>query len=236
VGAEGLPARVVLSAAARLFAQLLGNAVDGASMPPSDPKRFVVIRLLEGQSEQKELVLEVGRPLSPLALGTRASWCVEGKDVAEVHVLLAWSGSRLFAGTTRGKYALLDGFPLAKQWTEVRVPAELSFGSVRLAMIARAHREEATVPPARRLRRDDEPTCTDDVRLQAALELVRGEEATCIADVVIPPEAKPSTGSTTRNKPLTRRPPVKPIVWPMHDSERTLIVPGGPFSATKTPH
>jgi hypothetical protein len=198
--------------------------------------RFVVIRLLDGQSDQQELLLEVGRPISPLALGARATWRIEGKDVAAVHVLLAWSGSSLFVGATRGQYALLDGFPLAKQWTEVKAPAELCFGGALLSITKRAHRDELAAPPqAKRLRRDDESTCSDDARLQAALELVRGEEPTCVAEVVIPPEAKPSTGGTARMKPLGRRPAVRPIVWPMHDSERTLIVPGGPASATRTP-
>jgi hypothetical protein len=205
-------------------------------MLPSEPKRFVVISLLDGQSEQRELVLEVGRPISPMALGTRASWRIEGKDVAEVHVLLAWSGTTLFVGTTRGKHALLDGFPLAKQWTEVRTPAELSFGGARLTMTKRMQRDEPTaVPPAKRLRRDDESTCSDDERLQAALELVRGEEATCVADAVIPAEARPSSSGTAKMKPLPRRPALRPIVWPMHDSERTLIVPGGPASSTRIP-
>jgi hypothetical protein len=205
-------------------------------MLPSAPKCFVVVRLLEGQSDQRELVLEVGRPISPLALGTRATWRVEGKDMADVHVLLAWSGSSLFVGATRGKYALLDGFPLAKQWTEVKSPAELSFGGARLSITKRAHRDELTAPPpAKRLRSDEESTCSDDERLQAALELVRGEEATCVAEVVIPAEEKPSSGGTARMKPLGRRPTVRPIVWPMHDSERTLIVPGGPASGPKMP-
>lgn len=199
-------------------------------MPPADPKRFVVIRLLDGQSSQRELVLEVGKPISPMALGTRAVWRIEGKDVADVHVLLAWSGTTLFVGATRGKHALLDGFPLAKQWTEVRAPAELSFGGARLSITKQARREEPTAVPPRRLRRDEESTCSDDVRLQAALELVRGEEATCEGEPMVAPEDKPSPGGTKKMKPLPRRPMLRPIVWPIHDSERTLIVPGGPAS------
>lgn len=177
-------------------------------MPPSDPKRRVVVRLVDGQSEQEELVLEVGRPISPLAIGASATWRVTGRDVADAHVMLAWNGTSLFVGAARGQDALLDGFPLAARWTEVRMPSELLFGGARLKLSRSAGPDEVTEAPgedparlahvhrvepaaARRPHVDDAVTCLDDERLQAALRLFRGDaEVTCIAEVEIPAEAK----------------------------------------------
>ena len=191
-------------------------------MPPSE-KRRVVIRLVDGHSEQEELVLEVGRPISPLAIGASATWRIAGRDVADAHVMLAWNGTGLFVGAARGQNALLDGFPLATRWTEVRMPSELLFGGARLKISRSAGPDEVTEAPgedhgrlahlhrvepaaARRVHVDDAVTCLDDERLQAALRLFRGDgEVTCIAEVEIPAEAKA---------------PVR--VTP--DSERTLFV------------
>ena len=174
-------------------------------MSPTEAESSVVVRLLDGKSEQQELVLEVGRSRAPFALGTRAGWRIEGRGVAEAHVMIAWSGARLFVGSARGEEALLDGSPLAPRWTEVRVPSELRFGGARLSIARDPHQPDGSEFEA--MGRDDEATSPDDERLQAALQLSREEEATCIAEVVVPAEARlPTT--------WLRRTP---------DSERTII-------------
>lgn len=175
-------------------------------MSPTEAESSVVVRLLDGQSEQQELVLEVGRSRAPFALGTRAGWRIEGRDVAEAHVMIAWNGTRLFVGSARGEEALLDGSPLAPRWTEVRVPSELRFGGARLSIARHPRRPDVSARTA--AGRDDEATSPeDDERLQAALQLSREEEATCIAKVVVPAEARLPT------KWIRRTP----------DSERTII-------------
>ena len=174
-------------------------------MSPTEAESAVVVRLLDGQSVQKELVLEVGRSRAPFALGTRAGWRIEGRDVAEAHVMIAWNGSCLFVGSASGREALLDGFPLAPRWTEVRLPSELRFGGARLSIARHPRGPDGSARTA--AGRDDEATSPEDERLQAALQLSREEEATCIAVVVVPAEARPPT------KRLRTTP----------DSERTII-------------
>ena len=162
----------------------------------TEEKGPVVVRLLDGESERQELVLEVGRSTAPFALGTRAGWRIEGRDVADAHVMIAWNGTRLFVGSVSGREALLDGFPLAPRWTEVRVPSELRFGGARLSIARHPRRPDGGEPEA--VSRSDEATSSDDERLQAALQLSREEEATCIAEVIAPAEARlPTKGIRT---------------------------------------
>jgi hypothetical protein len=184
-------------------------------MPPSSTNGDVVLRLLDGRSERRELVLEGGRPIPPLSLGSHGGWTIEAGHVASVHVMLAFNGASLFVGAFAGEMALLDGFPLGARWTEVRLPSELRFGSARLSIGRRAGPDEETqLPPdettrfadaraiapkaVRRLQRDDEVTRFDDARLQEALRLTRDDEVTCIA----------TPGISTAVMPVVRRPVV----------------------------
>lgn len=176
-------------------------------MPLSNSRSDVVVRLLSGESDKHELVLKAGCAIAPIALGTHGRWIIRGRQVARVHVMLAWSGETLFVGTPGGEAALLDGFPLGTRWTEVRPPSELRFGSVRVIIGRRAGPDEETeVPPeevtehtwgsapalpaVRRVWTDDQVTCMDDGRLEEALRLTRDDEVTCIAEVDIPADAK----------------------------------------------
>ena len=176
-------------------------------MPPSNTHGDVVVRLLSGESDQHELVLKAGCPIPPIGLGTHGGWAIKGRQVAKVHVMLAWSGATLFVGTLGGEGALLDGFPLGARWTEVRAPSELRFGNARLSIGRRVGpdvetevpSEEATQhtwgsagaqPAVRRVWTDDEVTSLDDGRMLDALRLTRDDEVTCIAEVDVPPEAK----------------------------------------------
>lgn len=175
----------------------------------NDSKMDVVIRVVEGESEQRELVLEAGSAIAPLAIGRTRGWRIEAREVAEAHVMLAWSGTSLFVGASRGETALLDGFPLGPRWTEVRMPSELCFGGARLSIGRRAGPEEVTAVPdsdeitciaepgaiapaaLRRIAAVEAVTCMDEERLRAAIELARAEaeEATCIAAVDVPAAA-----------------------------------------------
>lgn len=184
-------------------------------LPSNHTRGDLVVRLLSGESDQHELVLSAGCPIPPIGLGTHAAWSIRGRQVAKVHVMLAWSGDTLFVGTPGAEAALLDGFPLGARWTEVRAPSELRFGNVRLSIGRRAGPDEETeVPPeeatqhtcgsveappvVRRVWTDDQVTCMDDGRILEALSRTRDDEVTCIAEVDVPPEAK-------RPVPVVRR-------------------------------
>ena len=166
-------------------------------MPPSSTKGDVVLRLLDGRSEQRELVLGGGRARPPFALGRRGGWRIDAGHVAEAHVMLAFNGSNLYVCASRGEKALLDGVPLDGQWRQASTPSELRFGSARMSIGRRAGPEEETqLPnseatriadvsvPEPRSRREDEATCFDPERLRAALALSRqDDDVTRIAEL-----------------------------------------------------
>ncbi|MDB4937209.1 MAG: Cell division protein FtsK [Labilithrix sp.] len=189
-------------------------------MLPSNTHGDVVVRLLSGESGQHELVLKAGCPIPPIALGTHGGWIIQGRQVARVHVMLAWSGETLFVGTPGGEAALLDGFPLGTRWTAVRAPSELQFGSARLSIGRRAGADEETeVPPEDRVWTDDQVTSMDDGRILEALRLTRDDEVTCIAEVEVPPAARrPAPVVRRRSDPPTRleRPTTPPPLPPAH--------------------
>ncbi len=179
-------------------------------MPPSEPQDLV-LRLLDGRSEQRELILRGGRERPPFAIGRESPWRVEARHVGAAHVMLAFNGATLYVCALHAQTALLDGEPLDKRWVEAAVPSVLQFGDARLA-IARSARPTARTPlPRPRPSRDDEATCFDEVRLRAALMAsIPNGEITCIAEVEIPEEAR---------RPIARPPLALP------DSARTLAAP-----------
>jgi hypothetical protein len=221
-------------------------------MPRSNTHGDVVVRLLIGESDQHELVLKAGCPIPPLGLGTHGGWAIQGRQVARVHVMLAWSGETLFVGTPGGEAALLDGFPLGTRWSEVRAPSELRFGNARLSIGRRAGPDEETaVPPeeatqhtwgsagaqpaVRRVWTDDQVTMMDDGRLQEALRLTRDDEVTCIAEVDVPPEAKrPAPVAAARTVAAVPRLTVRRKSAPPTKLERPTTPPPLPTPANQS--
>lgn len=195
-------------------------------MLPNSARGDVVLRLLDGRSEQRELVFEGGRARTPFALGSRGGWRIDAGHVAEAHVLLAFNGHHLYVCASRDEMALLDGVPLDAQWREAPTPSELRFGSARMSIGRRAGPEEDTqspepeatrmvdmclpkrAPTLLRSPRDDEDTCFDEERLRAALALSRqDEDVTRIAELDAPAVA-------TKVALPFRRPAIRTIRMP----------------------
>src|SRR4051794_26421834 len=110
---------------------------DNEPMARTESQSDVVVRVVEGRSERKELVLEAGRAAAPVSMGTNAEWSIQARLVGAAHVMLAWSGTSLFVAATRGQVAVLDGVPLGPKWTQVRTPSELRFGGARISIRTR---------------------------------------------------------------------------------------------------
>lgn len=160
-------------------------------MPRSEQPRDVVLRLLDGRAERRELLLRGGRERRPFAIGQAGGWRVEARDVAAAHVMLAFNGTKLFVCALPGRKALLDGEQLATRWVEAPVPSVLQFGGARLGIGGRASPEEETQLPPARPSSDDAVTCFDESRLRAALAASDPNgEITCIAEVEIPAAAR----------------------------------------------
>jgi hypothetical protein len=183
-------------------------------MTPSS-SHDVVLRLLDGRSDRREILLEGGQPLEPFAVGSRGAWCVDGGHVADAHVMLAFNGSILYVRAHRGEKALLNDIPLDGRWREASMPGELRFGSARMSIGRRAGPEDATQIPAdieddastciavrvgrhpagKGTPREDEATCFDVDRLLAALVLSTSDESTLPTVEVDPAVA--ASGSRT---------------------------------------
>ncbi len=190
-------------------------------MLPNEAKD-VVLRLLNGRSEQRELVLRGGRERPPFAVGQESAWRVEAGHVAAAHVMLAFNGATLYVCALPGEKALLDGEPLRTRWVEAAVPSDLRFGGARLSIGGRAGPEEETQLPAPRPSRDEEITCFDEDRLRAALAAsIPNGEITFIAEVEIPAAARrPHVPIPAKTRgPLPVAPPV------LADRARTLAAP-----------
>jgi hypothetical protein len=183
-------------------------------MPPCSLLEDLVIRLLDGRSEHRALVLEGGRPRRPFTVGSRSDWRVDAGHVATAHVMLAFNGVELYVRALPGEKALLDGAPLDARWVVARLPSELRFGSARL-VIGRRYAEEADVsvsPAAHSVRapRVEEVTCADDERLQAALRLsASSTDVTGTAEIEML-AARRGPALTCRPPPL-RRPSIRPL-------------------------
>ncbi len=174
----------------------------------------LVVRLIDGRSEQGMLVLERGAAQRPLVVGREGAWTVEAGHVAAAHVVLAFNGSELYLCAVRGERALLDGKPLGRRWTLANVPAELRFGSARLVIRTRSGDEQtvAALPEPKLTLRVEEPTTIDELRLAEALRLSMEDArmpATAEIDVPVAPQRRPRVPTPT---PPARRPAIRPIV------------------------
>lgn len=197
-------------------------------MPLSKDSTDVVLRLLDGRSERREIVLVGGRAQAPFAVGGQAAWCVSAGHVASSHVMMAFNGDRLFICAAPGEMALLDGRPLDTRWTEAAMPSELRFGGARVSIGRRAGPDDTTqVPddeatqiadalqlaaaararPAVHALREADTTCFDEGRLQAALRLCVPDDAvTRIAEVEVPAAAIGPTNDATTTPPAPPAP------------------------------
>jgi hypothetical protein len=195
----------------------------------NDPNADVVVRLLDGQSDKREIVLNGGRSAEPFAVGSRSAWRVSAAHVSGAHVMLAFNGSRLFVCAFPGQMALLDGVPLDARWTEAATPSELRFGGARLSIGRRAGHDDPTqvpydeatrladarqIAPQRtpRMLGEDAVTSFDDDKLRAALALcTREDEVTRIAEVDVPPAAKGPSNEDTTASPSPPPPAPRPV-------------------------
>jgi len=199
-------------------------------MPSNKKSTDIVLRLLEGTSEERELVLDGGTPQPPFTVGIGGAWRITAGRVAKLHVMLAFNGKALYVCAVGRERAHLDGVGLDSRWVEAATPSELRFGGARVSIGRKASPEEETqypsfhpaqdeatrvsdvrVPPAAQSGRssvNDAVTCFDADRLLEALaKSTRHEEVTCLADVQVPAEAR-RPPVVTPAQPQFRRPTV----------------------------
>ena len=189
--------------------------------------RDLVLRLLDGRSEQRVVVLEAGVPRPPFSMGGGGAWTVDTGHGAAQRVILAFNGWDLYVCAVGGHLARLDGEPIGRRWVIAPVPCELRFGRARVAIRTRGDDAESVSPLAQSRRALDleARTSIDERRLAEALRLSMGNDAgmpaTAEVDVpVVAPRAPRATGATPLLPPL-RRPVVRAIV-PIAHFQRSL--------------
>ncbi|CAN5921662.1 hypothetical protein BH11MYX4_BH11MYX4_47720 [soil metagenome] len=176
-------------------------------MVPTTKPQALLVRLLDGQSEQRELVFESGCSMPPLSLGSAgpSEWRIDAGRVAAVHVLLAFNGADLYVCAVRGEQALLDGAQLGKLWTVASIPSELRFGGARLSISVPVAEVQTVSPLAASVRGSriaEEKTSIDAHRLAEALRL-------SMLDAPMPPVAR--RPPLTAPLPPRRRPAIRAI-------------------------
>jgi hypothetical protein len=136
--------------------------------PPSD----VVLRVRRGSAGSNTLRFRGGEEVKPLSIGQKGWWSVSAEGVEDQHVYVHFDGKKLRAMAVHPQNPpLLDGFPLARKWTEVPSPSVIALGAARILV--------------------------DRVDAQAPSELVPGELFVHGADDEIPVTFEESPGRST---------------------------------------
>jgi hypothetical protein len=105
-----------------------------AMQPGGSTGGEISLVVVNGVADEFAIVFSPGLPVAPFTVGARAHWRVRALAVQDVHLFLAFNGSRLFgAAASRAASAWVDGVALpASTWTELPRTGELVFGTARI--------------------------------------------------------------------------------------------------------
>lgn len=93
----------------------------------------MLLSIVEGEAAEKSLGLEWGEHRRPFSVGKAGDWTVCAPGVADVHLYLAFRGSRLcVAPASADTRVRSGGVRLPETWSELPLPAELHFGQARI--------------------------------------------------------------------------------------------------------
>jgi hypothetical protein len=93
----------------------------------------LLLSVIDGEAREKSLGLEWGQHRRPFSVGAEGEWAVRAPGVADVHLYLAFRGSRLCVAPASAETRVrAGGVRLPETWSELPLPAELRFGQARL--------------------------------------------------------------------------------------------------------
>lgn len=93
----------------------------------------LLLSVIDGEAREKSLGLEWGQHRRPFSVGSEGDWAVRAPGVADVHLYLAFRGSRLCVAPASAETRVrAGGVRLPETWSELPLPAELRFGQARL--------------------------------------------------------------------------------------------------------
>lgn len=93
----------------------------------------LILSVLAGDARERSLGLEWGRHRGPFSVGKQGDWAISAPGVADVHLYLAFRGSRLCVAPASTETRVSSrGVRLPETWSELALPAELHFGQARL--------------------------------------------------------------------------------------------------------
>ena len=97
------------------------------------PSEELVVEVEVGIADPPFIAIPRGQVLSPMSVGRRGMWRIEGNGVLDVHGYVYFDGKRFFLQTVDERSPVIaHGQPIGRAWTSVSPPCKIEMGSARL--------------------------------------------------------------------------------------------------------
>src|SRR5512140_3795475 len=105
----------------------------GASTNMADPSEELVVEVEIGIADPPFIAIPRGQVLSPMSVGKRGMWRIEGGGILDVHGYVYFDGKRFFLQSVDERSPVIaHGQPIGRSWTSVSPPCKIEMGSARL--------------------------------------------------------------------------------------------------------
>ncbi len=99
----------------------------------ADPSEELVIEVEVGIADPPFIAIPRGQVLSPMSVGRRGMWRIEGSGVLDVHAYVYFDGKRFFLQSVDERTPVIaHGHPIGRAWTSVSPPCKIELGTARL--------------------------------------------------------------------------------------------------------
>jgi hypothetical protein len=99
----------------------------------ADPSEELVVEVEIGIADPPFIAIPRGQVLSPMSVGKRGMWRIEGSGVLDVHGYVYFDGKRFFLQSVDERSPVVaHGQPIGRAWTSVSPPCRIELGSARL--------------------------------------------------------------------------------------------------------
>jgi hypothetical protein len=99
----------------------------------ADPSEELVVEVEIGIADPPFIAIPRGQVLSPMSVGRRGMWRIEGGGVLDVHGYVYFDGKRFFLQSVDERQPIVaHGQPIGRAWTSVSPPCKIEMGSARL--------------------------------------------------------------------------------------------------------
>lgn len=93
----------------------------------------VTVVVARGNAKDVATTFRAGSRVTPIGVGTRGQWAIEGAGIAPVHFFLAYDNDMLFCASVAGvEPPRVNGVPVPTEWVRLDVPSAITFGDAEL--------------------------------------------------------------------------------------------------------